>query len=151
MVDQAGKDAGRNISSRRPVRWVIVLTVITVVGFGLYLIFNMDETGPSPWYAPKCVFHEATSLHCPGCGATRLLHDLMHGRFLRALKHNPLLFIVLPVLIYVITSRTARWLTGTGLPEVRLTKRVIMGIFWVVMTYWIIRNIPVYPFTLLAP
>lgn len=111
----------------------------------------MTDSNPNARFMPKCIFHEGTGLHCPGCGFTRMLHDMMHGRFLQAFNHNPLLFIVSPVLIYAIISRTKRWLTGTGLPEVTLTKRAIMGIFWVVLAYWIIRNIPIYPFTLLAP
>ena len=35
-----------------------------------------------------CPFHWLTNLYCPGCGAQRAMHDLLHGRFGEAFGHN---------------------------------------------------------------
>jgi hypothetical protein len=39
---------------------------------------------------PGCTFHRVTGLNCPGCGATRSLHALLHGDFPTALRDNAL-------------------------------------------------------------
>ena len=41
-------------------------------------------------FFPGCTFHKLTGLNCPGCGATRSLHALLHGNFLTALRDNAL-------------------------------------------------------------
>lgn len=33
-------------------------------------------------YYPPCAFHMLTGLYCPGCGGTRAVRALMHGRLL---------------------------------------------------------------------
>jgi uncharacterized protein DUF2752 len=43
-----------------------------------------------PW--PRCVFHEITGLPCVTCGMMRSGIEFFHGRFLAALKWNPLIF-----------------------------------------------------------
>src|SRR5689334_25389377 len=52
-----------------------------------------------PWGAlsatafyPQCVFKQATGLDCPGCGATRAMHALLHGRVGEAFRYNAMLF-----------------------------------------------------------
>ena len=41
-------------------------------------------------FFPGCTFHKLTGLNCPGCGATRSLHALLHGNFQTALRDNAL-------------------------------------------------------------
>ena len=41
-------------------------------------------------FYPGCTFHQLTGLNCPGCGATRSLHALLHGDFPTALRDNAL-------------------------------------------------------------
>ena len=41
----------------------------------------------TPFY-PQCAFHRLTGLNCPGCGATRGLYALLHGRWRQALQDN---------------------------------------------------------------
>src|SRR5947199_5354896 len=44
---------------------------------------------------PGCVFHQLTGLPCMTCGMTRSGIEFFHGRFLAALKWNPLVFAIL--------------------------------------------------------
>src|SRR5204863_8692678 len=46
-----------------------------------------------PW--PRCVFHQLTGLPCVTCGMTRSGIEFFQGRFLAALKWNPLVFLFL--------------------------------------------------------
>ncbi len=39
---------------------------------------------------PACPFHQVTGLLCPGCGGTRALSALLHGRVGESLALNPL-------------------------------------------------------------
>ena len=46
---------------------------------------------------PRCPFYLLTRHQCPGCGATRALFELLHGRFAAALQFNPVVTLVAPV------------------------------------------------------
>jgi len=63
-----------------------------------------------PW--PRCVFHGLTGLPCVTCGMTRSGIEFFHGRFLAALKWNPLVFAFLCGLtafdLYAFTVVTTR-------------------------------------------
>lgn len=103
---------------------------------------------------PSCPFHDATGLYCPGCGATRALYDLMHGDPLAALGMNPLLVLALPYFAYIYVKAAARLiLRRAKTPAARsLLQGVVCRALWVAIpAYWILRNVPRYPFTYLAP
>jgi len=83
---------------------------------------------------PVCPIHQLTGLNCPGCGATRALHQLVHGHVGAAVGFNPLVIIGLPFLGWILTRPGWLWAAVT-----------------VVVMFGVVRNIPAYPFTLLAP
>lgn len=89
---------------------------------------------------PPCPFHWLTGLHCPGCGALRALHNLMHGNIAAALALNPLMVISLPVL-GAMAMRPA-WFRKPW---------VAWFTFALLISYGLVRNIPAWPFTMLAP
>ena len=45
-----------------------------------------------------CAFHNLTGRPCPGCGLTRAVVCLCHGRFAESLGYHPLALIVLAVI-----------------------------------------------------
>lgn len=49
---------------------------------------------PARWI-PPCGFHTLTGHPCPSCGGTRMTQELLHGRWLEALRMNPLFAFVL--------------------------------------------------------
>ena len=100
---------------------------------------------------PPCPFHALTGLYCPGCGTLRALHQLLHGRSLQALGLNPLMVMSLPFLGYALASETFLATVGRRLPGVRLPASWIWALLAAIILFWIFRNIPVYPFTILAP
>ncbi len=63
-------------------RLFLVLSLFIVVGFWIFKN-RQDEV----WGLP-CLFRAATGYSCPGCGAQRALHSLMHGHFLEAIRYN---------------------------------------------------------------
>lgn len=50
-------------------------------------------------FYPLCPIHQYLGLLCPGCGATRALAALLHGRLQDALHLNALFVLLLPVAI----------------------------------------------------
>jgi Protein of unknown function (DUF2752) len=48
-------------------------------------------------FYPLCPIHQYFGILCPGCGATRALAALLHGRVSEALRLNALFVLLLPV------------------------------------------------------
>lgn len=98
---------------------------------------------------PPCLFHALTGHYCIGCGMTRALHALVHGDLARAFGMNPLAMTVLPL-----TPLMVVWSSGWQPRLLQPLMRVLLEPkLWLALlpAYWLARNLPWYPFTLLAP
>ncbi len=131
------------------------LNIVKVVGAALVLMFGLVvlyffKPGQSPIY-PPCPFHLITGLYCPGCGSLRAIHALLHGRILSALDLNPLMVVSIPFLGYGFISLALYKIMGRGLPQLIKHPLWIWSILALIIVYTILRNIPFYPFSVLAP
>ena len=102
---------------------------------------------------PPCLFYEITGLYCPGCGTGRALLSLLHGRLYAAFRYQPLMIICLPLLAYYIAKLYLAFVFGRDIlpfPTIR-NKWLAITLTAVIIAYWILRNIPVFPFYYLAP
>ncbi len=128
----------------RRLGWLLA-TGAVVAALGVWLL------GPRPpgWY-PPCPFHALTGLLCPGCGSGRTVHALAHGDWGRALALNPLIVLVLPLALAWAGHALWRALRQ-DLPPVELPRPVAAVTLGVVLAFWILRNLPWWPCTLLAP
>jgi hypothetical protein len=104
----------------------------------LVLLFCFDPAVSR--FFPPCLLHEATGLYCPGCGSLRSLHQLLNGHPGRAFSLNPLLILSLPILALAPFVRSRLYRASAAWTA-----------FAVLLVYGILRNIPHWPFTLLAP
>jgi hypothetical protein len=100
---------------------------------------------------PRCAFHQLTGLHCPGCGATRALHQGLRGRIAQAASANLLFVAAVPWLLYEFVSGCLFAARGRGMRSVKLSGAAAWGILVTICLFGIIRNIPVAPFEWLAP
>lgn len=41
---------------------------------------------------PPCLFHLLTGFYCPGCGGTRAVKALLHGRIIQSFYYHPIVF-----------------------------------------------------------
>ena len=98
-----------------------------------------------------CPFRAATGLYCPGCGSTRMLHHVFTGRFDLAVGDNPLSLLVLPLTLWWVFVALTAWAGGPRWTEPRFRAAHVWVLAGTVVAFWILRNIPVSPFTLLAP
>ena len=99
-----------------------------------------------------CVFHEVTGLYCPGCGAGRACYSILHGQFLEAFCYNPIMTVLLPLIGLYIAARMVDWVvTGGNHIDRKINVKFLTWVLVIVVVYGVLRNIPVFPFTLLAP
>lgn len=101
---------------------------------------------------PPCLINEWTGLHCPGCGGTRAFQALASGDLLGALRMNSLGAIFI-LGVAVIVLRTS-WEAGFPLrrwPRLPFNERWLWGALIVMIGFTLLRNIPSWPFSLLAP
>jgi hypothetical protein len=104
---------------------------------------------------PQCLLYNTTGVYCAGCGATRAIHALLHGRVIEALHDNALFVAALPLLLYVAGSYAlAAWRANTW-PEIpvdgrKLARRGIL-IFLLMAGFMVLRNLPGWPFGWLKP
>jgi hypothetical protein len=101
---------------------------------------------------PKCPFHSITGLYCPGCGSQRALSSLLHLDIAAATRYNLLMVVSLPLIGYSAYAASMNTFT-----EVKVQQKLFHSVtfIWslaiVVVLFAVLRNLPVYPFNLLAP
>lgn len=126
-----------------------VLGAMFLFGAAIILLRVFDPATSGVF--PPCPLRYLTGLYCPGCGSLRAMHALLHGELGRAWAMNPLMIVTLPFITYGLVSEALRELRGNGLPEVMLPASWIRAFCVVVVLYAVARNLPLYPFDLLAP
>ena len=120
-------------------RSVRVAAVMAVAVLGLVAVVTLATWGPAAPWLPKCLLHESTGLLCPGCGATRASHALLHGRLGAAVRYNPLLVSLLALVPFALIFRR------------RMGIRTAWALVALVVVFGILRNLPGWPSDLLAP
>ncbi len=101
---------------------------------------------------PPCATYQLTGIYCMGCGSGRATVALLHGDILAALGYNVLYVIFLPFILYYLLKVYISYVFGKDvLPFFKIGLKGSIAILTVVLLFWILRNIPVFPFTLLAP
>lgn len=101
-------------------------------------------------FFPKCPFHTLTGLNCPGCGMTRGFHALFHGDILSALHYNALLPFFAFFFGYFTLSLFLVLIRGRGLTWKLFTPTLLYIFLILTIIFAIGRNLPFYPFNLLA-
>lgn len=133
----------------RALRITLVLLAIAGVVAGLVTLYFV-RPAPNTIY-PPCPFYTFTRLHCPACGTTRSTHALLHGRVAQAFAYNPISPWLLPILGVYALYRAARFIRGQPREPRRVSNAWLWVMFAVILAFWIARNIPVKPFTWIAP
>lgn len=127
-----------------------ILVFPTLLGLGLW--FGLAGTTGLAGHLPECQFHERTGWHCPGCGGTRSFLALARGDLPTALRMNPLgtgLIIYVALLLLRLSWEAAfprlRW------RRFPFSDRAAWGVVAGLLVFAVLRNLPWWPFTLLAP
>lgn len=134
--------------SRPAARAALIGFAVVGVAVVAYAVAVLPPTD-TPFY-PKCSLHQLTGLHCPGCGTARAAHAALNGEVRQSIAYNPLVPILLPV-VGVSLARSL-WGWAAGVPARPLGGRWPARLLVVVViAFAVLRNVPAYPFSLLAP
>ena len=128
--------------ARKPMKkthYIIIIAWLLLAGVGAVTILLFNNPAECKWL-PKCIFYELTGIYCPGCGNTRALYAALHGDILRSLRCNILLFPSGFTVLFLLWK-----------PKMLLKPWVPIAIVSILFIFTILRNLPWYPFTLLAP
>ena len=111
---------------RAKINWIVAVLVV----LALIIFFSFFDPTTFPFF-PRCFFHALTGFECPGCGTSRALHSLVHGKIIAAFSYNPILFLAIPTLLILVFSQKAR-----------RSVKIPVAILIVTILYWIARNLP---------
>ena len=126
----------------------LALLVILVLALG-FIYYNYNPAKYS--FFPKCPFFTLTGLNCPGCGSQRAINCLLHGQIFKAARYNLLLVLSLPFLAVHFGYKTASVFYKQDLRwKIIYNPFIPWVIFSFVIIFWILRNIPFYPFNYLS-
>jgi len=123
--------------------------VVAMAAGGLSFVYLLDPETSELF--PPCPFLALTGFYCPGCGTLRALHQLTRGHPVAALDLNPLMILMLPFIAYFLASHVMLAATGRPLKTFFVRPALIWTLLVVILVYWMLRNVPAYPLTLLAP
>ena len=138
---------------RRPTYLLLLLGLGVVGAIAAIVLLYVDDPADGHLY-PACMFHQLTGLHCPGCGTLRAIHQLLHGHLLAALRLNAFSICILPALVFVVVRNWIGAWKGIAV-QWRRPRWVPAGWRWglvaLIIGFGILRNVPMWPFNLLAP
>lgn len=121
---------------------VIAIWLLLLSGAVYLFVFEPGKSG----FFPICLFRFFTGFTCPGCGSTRAVHQILHGHIATAFMLNPLLLLAMPFMLYAFLRYSVIVLRG-GVPRQNVLPAIyIYALFFIVLSFWIFRNTPFYPF-----
>jgi hypothetical protein len=133
----------------RPATWVAPAVVAAAASGAAALLVAVDPGVPGHY--PTCPFYAVTGLYCPGCGSLRFVHQLLTGHPGAAVGLNPLFMAALPFLLYAYLRWAAERVAGVRLPAINAPPWSIRLVPVLIIAFGVARNIPIGPFTALAP
>lgn len=103
-----------------------------------------DPTTPGG-LLPVCPSNALFGIDCPGCGGLRMVYSLLHGDLAAAVHYNAVALAALPVVGWFWAAWfAARWRGARMRPWPRWAVATALV---VVLAWFVVRNIPVAPFT----
>lgn len=120
---------------------------VTAAGAAYVWLFNPTTEG----LFPVCPLLKLTGIACPGCGLTRAFHALFHLDIPAALGFNAMFPLYAFVFGYLFVAMGFIALSGRPLKFQIFKTGYIAGFMIAALVFAVVRNLPVYPFTLLYP
>jgi len=129
--------------------WPILPPVIAVALITGFLSITTWLSGGGA----QCTFLKYTGFYCPGCGGTRCAGNLASGNLAAAFGHNALLAsgaVAFSTICLLLIVRVT--LLGKSAPSIyNIHAKWLWAGVGLLVLFAVLRNIPAWPFSLLAP
>lgn len=134
-------------SKRR--KYIAAAGMVILAAVLLYFYFNNPSDKENVYIS--CTFKKVTGWDCAGCGGQRSLHHLLHFDLKEAIQYNAFLVLLSPYFLVLIYYAIKDFIYGTGYPKsFWFSSKIALIFVGLIFFYTFIRNLPYYPFTLLA-
>lgn len=127
-------------------KYIGMLLLVLGLAF-LYFYTNPSEVD----FLPKCPLYITTGFYCPGCGSQRATHQLLNLNIFGIIQQNVLFLFALILIGYQGIVWSLNHFFKKNIYNYLYHPKLPIAILLLVFTFWILRNIPKYPFNLLAP
>jgi Protein of unknown function (DUF2752) len=111
--------------------------IATLLG-GLALVYKFSPNEYS--FYPRCPVYLTTHWLCPGCGATRALHALLHFDLRSALHYNALFTLLAPFACLWLGFCCYRIMRYDEFPNLALPRGVTVCLIATVVLFTVARN-----------
>lgn len=125
----------------------IGLFILALALIVIYVSINPSEVD----FLPKCPFYFTTGLYCPGCGSQRATHQLLNFNILGVIQQNILFLVCLLIVAYHVSVVGLNTYFNKNIYNYMYHPKIGWFLLAFILIFWILRNIPIYPFNLLAP
>lgn len=116
----------------------IMLMAICLAAVAIILFYGLND--PSEVRAPRCFLKAITGYDCPGCGAQRALHALLHGNIAQAWHYNPALFFLVP-LAAAYGAGEFFGLRNRYLDSLLYSRVTLYSLIAALLIWWVARNL----------
>jgi len=122
---------------------LLVAAIVTLVCAAIWVGDPTTPHGP----LPVCPTKAFLGIDCPGCGTLRMLYSLMHGNLLAAARFNALGLAAVGLLVWAYAAWTYGRVTGRRIRSWQHQRWAPMVALVVTAAWFVVRNIPVPPFS----
>ena len=123
-----------------------MLLLAIVLAF-LYFFINPSEAN----FFPECPLYVTTGIYCPGCGSQRATHQLLNFNIIGVFQQNALFVFGLLIVVYHFVISGINYFFKKDLYNYIYHSKTPVILIIIAVLFWILRNLPYYPFNLLAP
>ena len=97
-----------------------VATGVAVLAMGIFVLLQQLDI----IYSAPCMMHDLLHVYCPGCGGTRAVFALIHGRIWESLCYNPavimggllIIYYELGVFLTIVKKNGKKYYVASGWP-----------------------------------
>ena len=127
------------MKKQRIIKTIIYGLLFLLIVIGLYFLYTKKII------VIPCLFHEVTSLYCPGCGMSRALISLVQLNIYQAIRYNALVIVLVPVFIIYLILKIESYINNRPM-RFKVPNYIIIIALIVVILYGVLRNIPLFDF-----
>jgi len=118
---------------------LLSIVAFIALGLGIYYFYTNDPSNGEAIFV-GCISKSISGLDCPGCGAQRAFHELLHGNFIKAAKLNLLIYFFAPLLLFIFLKMIFKPF-NIQLPDIIISTKWLISLFVLMVLFTIIRNV----------